>query len=274
MDVGHVEERGCGFRTLGGIYACTDLVRNGEPIESFLIDPPLAIDTAALGMTRVGVRMIERDGVWHILDWIGDSHYPNVADFVEEVKRQGLSRRLGKNLSADGRNGFELLSARSTIILLHARAMIGNHADYRQAVIDGGGQPCAGIYCPHGRPEHTSCDPSPTQCAGTYWQDIAGGGPVGNMTPIAWENRQRAIDGVPPLRETPLSLRTVRRSMPAFDYVGWSRPPGVEPVYAVGAFMRLPIGRLTVIDDPIGGTHEDALRRLEGATIPVKVESS
>ena len=76
----------------------------------FLLDFPEDGKTA-LGLSPIGVQLVERDGVWHILDWIGSEHYPNVADFLEEVRRFGLSRRLAKTVD------FSKLTERSKILV-------------------------------------------------------------------------------------------------------------------------------------------------------------
>jgi hypothetical protein len=88
--------RGCGTRVKGGIYAECKLSPFGMPIEHFLIDPPNPIPDD-LGLTPVGVKLFERDGVFHILDWVGSAHYKNVADFIEETRNFGASRRLSKS---------------------------------------------------------------------------------------------------------------------------------------------------------------------------------
>src|SRR5512134_804276 len=110
--------RGCGKRVAGGIYAECPLSSGGRPIEDFLIEPPVKVDPNEIGLSPIGVKLIERkDGV-HVLDWVGKEGYPNVADFVEEVRHLGLSRRLPKTLD------FTKITANSLIVLLHENAWI------------------------------------------------------------------------------------------------------------------------------------------------------
>jgi hypothetical protein len=82
------------------------------------LDPPVVIDPQAIGLQAVGVKMIERNGVFHVLDWVGTNHYPNVADFVEEVTRHGVSRRMPSNLR------FDLLTSASRLLLVHEKAYL------------------------------------------------------------------------------------------------------------------------------------------------------
>ena len=105
-------ERGCGKRKKGGIYAETGLSPDGKPIEHFLIDPPNVFNKAELGVADVGTAMVKArircpfrcdsgcgycnfEGtklVWHLFNIVGQSHYPNVADWIEEVRNLGMSQ--------------------------------------------------------------------------------------------------------------------------------------------------------------------------------------
>lgn len=116
--------RGCGTRVAGGIYAECGTSENGLPVEAFIMDPPEAIPEH-LHLAPQGVAWVERRGVWHLVDWVGSEHYPNVADFIEECRRYGLSRRVPRTAP------FERLTPASRILLVHARAIITNGAAYR-----------------------------------------------------------------------------------------------------------------------------------------------
>jgi hypothetical protein len=90
----------------------------GHPVECFIKDPPMLLDTQAIGLTPIGTKIISMNGVNHVFDWVGTSHYPNVADFVEEVRRFGASRRAAQNID------FSLLSPDSMLVLVHSRTVI------------------------------------------------------------------------------------------------------------------------------------------------------
>jgi hypothetical protein len=231
--------RGCGTRHRGGIYAGSELSAFGLPIEYFIVDPPQPIDDLAL--TPIGVKLIERDGVTHVFDWIGSQHYQNVADFIEETRRFGLSRRLPKTLD------FSRLTPRSRIVLVHARAIIKNCGEY---------YPTTGLQCPKKSQAeklgHTAAafvagrmKPSPEDmCAGLWWHDIE--------------------SAMPPDKQ-------IDRQMPSFAYSGWPTP-NVSPSYQPGIFLSLPITNLQVIRDPIAGTHEQAEAIASQASLPVTTE--
>ena len=152
-------ERGCGSRVVGGVYAEVKNGAGGSPIEAFLVDPPRAVDALALGLTDKGVRLIEIGGVWHVFDIVGTNHYPYVADFVEEGRRMGISRRLPQNLD------FEKLDPdQSHLVLLHRKALITNVQE-------------AGFLeryhvCPKALPDHEE-GLLDGMCAAFWWQDFS-----------------------------------------------------------------------------------------------------
>jgi hypothetical protein len=235
--------RGCGTRVGGGIYAECPLSPFGCPLEDFLCDPPIPVDANELGITPVGVKLIERNGVWHLLDWVGSSHYKNVADYFEEVRRYGMSRRLSATLD------FKKLTAQSRILLLHSNAWIENFEEYSKS------EPAEELLkifpyskCPKNLPEHQR-DKMESCCFRFLYQDISGGDhhPEGDK-------------------------RTVYRKMPSFDYYGLKAPENVKPKYQLAIFASFPITNLAVINDPEGGTHEKSINLAQVARIPVNLE--
>lgn len=146
-------ERGCGKRVPAGIYAETRLSTGGQPIETFIVDPPKRIDIQSWGLTARGAKLVEVGGIWHIFDIVGREHYPHVADMVEETRRKGASRRLAGNLD------FSRLTLESRLVLIHARAVIENFDEYPRP---------PRVTCP--RFEHlTRLEET---CAGLWWHDI------------------------------------------------------------------------------------------------------
>jgi hypothetical protein len=91
--------RGCGYRQPGGAYFAVPLGPGGRSVEELLIDPPVVIEhPACLGLASVGVTLIKRDGVTHVLDVVGREHHPSVASFIDEMRRLGVSRRAPRTL--------------------------------------------------------------------------------------------------------------------------------------------------------------------------------
>ncbi len=228
-------ERGCGTRKQGGIYAEFGMGPGGSPIEDFLVDPPIVINPQDLGLTPVGVRLVERDGVWHILDWVGSESYKNTADVVEECRRFGLSRRLAKTLD------FSKLTEQSRILLVHARA----HTDVFHLYADR----WIGVRysrCPKRIEDHNLPD-YPDMCAGFWWEDLVGGQP-----------------------DTRVERAVVRR-MPSFSYAAASQPDDFEPVYKPAIFASFPIHRLVVIKGK-HNEHKPGVQAAGQSSLPVQLE--
>lgn len=235
-------KRGCGSRVKGGVYMECGTSPTGQPLERFIVDPPRAIDPEALGVSPVGVTLHEIRGVTHVFDWIGMTHYHNVADFIEETRRFGASRRLPKNLD------FSRLTAQSRMILIHARGYLDNFGQYLMT------EPEGARGCPSAKhdPKTTS-----EMCARQWWQDVEPVGPHG-------------ADVTGPMDA---DYRAITRKMPSFSYDAFQPPMGVKGIRRPAIFLSLPINRLVVIksDD---GSHADTAQRIEEtAGIPVDVEN-
>jgi hypothetical protein len=71
------DRRRCGTREPGGAYMALPLGPGGSPVEAFLVDPPIVVDAGALGLSAVGVTMIDRGGVTHVLDVVGRRALPD-----------------------------------------------------------------------------------------------------------------------------------------------------------------------------------------------------
>lgn len=131
--------RGCGTREEDGVYIEVASGPGGQPLEHFLADPPEPFETDV----KIGVQLVEREQevpvmfshprryetkkVVHVLDWIGSSHYPFAADFVEEGRSFGFSRRVNRDLD------FGRLSIWSRLIVVHARGLVTNRTDLPSA---------------------------------------------------------------------------------------------------------------------------------------------
>ncbi len=154
------QRRGCGHRQPGGAYFAVPLAPAGRAVEEFLIDPPVVIEDAArLGLTSVGVGLFERDGVTHVVDIVGSEHYPTVAEFVDEARRMGVSRRAPRTLD------FAEITSNSRLLLAHARADIANAAEFP-----------TGARCPCYVPEHLQPGFA-GMCARLWWQEPLPGAP-------------------------------------------------------------------------------------------------
>lgn len=199
--------RGCGSRVVGGVYAEVKTGDEGLPLETFLIDPPAPVDAHNLGLTDKGVRLILLNGTWHVFDIIGEKYYPHLADFVEEGRWMGFSRRLPSNLD------FEKIDPeKSRLVLLHRRAIISN--------LEEAGFLSLPHICPKGIERHKA-SALEEMCAGLWWHDLPG----------------KSLD-VSQMREIEGGVRYQAWARP-----NGSENPERE----LGIFMSLPISNLAVV---------------------------
>lgn len=256
----YAKARGCGSRKVGGIYLTVPLAKEGgATIESLLVDPPSVIDPNRVGLSAIGVQTIERGGVSHVLDWVGSENYPNVADFVEEARRMGISRRISKTFD------FYKLTPKSRLFLVHQRAYVQNSKAYYEAYQDERGEPVV-WKCPKFIPHHQH-PASQTElfgkvldyvecCAGVWWHDIDGG--------------EAVLDPAFP-------YRSVERTVGSTTYFGLRRPDCFDkegPEYLPAVFMSVGIPKIEVIRDPKDGTHQEAVDLASKAFIDVEVVDS
>ena len=148
--------RGCGTRQPGGAYLAVPLGPGGSPVETFLVDPPVAVDAVSLGLSAVGVTLVQRYGATHVLDVVGHEYYPTVAGFVEQARRLGVSRRVSKTTA------FSRLNPDSRLLLVHPRALIANAPEFP-----------ASTRCPCGIDEHLAKRFS-GMCARLWFQEPLG----------------------------------------------------------------------------------------------------
>jgi len=249
--------RACGRRIRGGVYAETRLSEDGLPIEYFIVDPPVPVSLNELGLASVGVRLIEINvanaqrsliskpakpaygSVHHIFDVVGQEFYPYPADYVEETRRLGASRRLPANLD------FSQLEPGSRLVLIHARAVIENFTEYPQPPEVG---------CPKGIYPHT-LSPLAEMCAGLWWHDL----------PHPPDEGDASIGEI-----SFSSGRVLRRIEGGTLYHGHPRPEGVVPSYRHGVFLSLPISNLAVIQG--GETTERNYQAASNSGLPVYLE--
>jgi hypothetical protein len=249
-------KRGCGYRSPGGLYLRVIVSPNGtKPVESCLVDPPKPVPDA-LGVPKRGVLILERNngsGIWDVYDRIGSKYYPNVADFIEETKREGVSRRVKRDTL-----NLDKLTTQSRLFLIHERAIIMNAHEYYMALAHEKEEMALSPhwYCRKDRSGHELLGDlveSDAMCVSLYWEDIQGG----EM-----------------LYDPNYPARTVSRQIGSNLYRGRKRCDGLKPIYAPGIFFNLPLHAIDVIKDPEG--HEDA-KAMEYAAktgLPVHLEES
>lgn len=247
--------RGCGgSRDAGGIYLEAGSAGGTVPLWTCICDPVQPIDVEALDLSPVGVKLIEINGVTHVFDWVGATHYPNAADFLEEFIRLGLSRRISR------KEDFRKLTSASKIFLIHPQAYFAE----RPPFIDSRLCPC-----PTGKHDPESHDPA---CSGYLWQ-IAEPGATdlnlldGNYEPPAGLFPTWAPKPVEPGRYCGT------REMPAFTYTLGERGHNVDLQLLPGVIAVCPIEAIAVVDNPADpeGVGE-TLGAARESSLPVKLE--
>jgi len=228
-------KRGCGLRKGGGAYMECGTSPFGRPVEYFLLCPPRMVNPKEFGLTARGVQLVEYDGLWHVMDWVGAEHYPHVADFVEEVRRYGASRRLQKDLD------FSKLTDGSRMILLHPQAWIDEPRPFHMNRLRGHALNQKWDYCP----KDLAHDPEET-CAGLWWEDVS----------RTAHNKGERIG---------------KREMPSFDYWAAIPPKGQEKAkHTLAMFAMFPITRLAIIRAK-DGSHEEAYDHASKSSLPCEV---
>lgn len=241
-------QRGCGTRIAGALYISCPLSKDGVPLEKFLMDPPVyevEVDgemvpiSEAFGLSPLGVTLVEMGGVCHVIDIVGSQHYPNVTDFLEEVRFAGLSRRISKGTD------FSKLTRDSKIVVAHARGHIEEHARYFANEEVGEMRDC-----PRQDELHQTVEEEYEEmCARMFWQDVLGGEKVSEE-----------------------ESRRVRVQMPAFSYEAFSPPENVISEHKLALVAAFPIHHIEAIRDSEQNTHEQAMEKASMSGISVSLE--
>lgn len=238
------EERGCGFRSQGGVYATNPLTEDGAlSIWSCIVDPPIPIDPDSLGLTPHGVFFIPdpETGITHVFDWIGSETYGSPADFVMEALHLGISRRLPRTID------FQQLSRESCLVFAHRRAGLDPE---RLAAIAQREQRISRFDltpCPSGR-HHIHVEPVEL-CARHWWQDLPD------------DQHNQLLPGGHPLE--------VVRTIGSTPYTGFPELP--VGAHELAIFLRVPITAIEVVRDPAGGSHQQIAARAAEGPFPVYI---
>lgn len=156
-----MNERGCGTRKAGGLYLCSGMSPDGMPVEHFLIDPVVPLDTKPFRAPQI----VEKDGVNRVLVWIGKEFYASVPAYIEEARHMGISRRIPRNFP------IEKLSCGSVMMMVHSCALVAESGHYGSylGICEGN---VIDWYCPKGKALHRrpgKVDSDTEQCIGMLW---------------------------------------------------------------------------------------------------------
>lgn len=244
------QPRGCGkTRDIAGVYAEVGFSPFGSPLEDLLIDPIAFCDVEKWGISTRQPTLIENNGRVDVFDWIGEDSYPNKADFLEEVRRLGLSRRL--ELSE---NQYSQLTEDSRIFPIVPKAYIEPELLAEIKPHELHSMTNIGYtwdICPHNSHDPMALLSEP--CASYLWR----------RTDIGTTQIEKFV-GV---------TRYVERQMPAFTYSGVSSCDeflDADPdLFKPGFVASFRIGRLAVVKDPYEASHREKLKKMRGCGIRV-----
>lgn len=264
--------RECGERVAGGIYIVTDLVPAGQgrELEHFIIDPPVPVDTAAMGISDIGQYLIPSQGgeVYHILDVVGQESYPNPCDALEEIRAVGLSRRASPNLD------FEKLDHHSRIYLLHRRGLFETteawYANGRVLRAAGYRSNAGPQFFPSVLREDDIQTPYCPRWIATGQTHSDGAFCAG----LWWENLDLKTPGAEPVFDPAAPYRAYTRQLACGRTYNAARPPDeVKPQYTTAMIASFPISKISVIRDNAGGKHvarAEVARQARGVLVDVE----
>lgn len=198
----------------------------GKPLEWFALDPAVPLPEGFEPPAQ-GVVLVEVDGVFHVFDHIGSEHWPLPTDWLEEVRRKGVSAYLPAGTD------FSKLSADSLYYPVHERGRLTNAAELAALV--------ERQYCPAGR-EGVRHDGADFGCTGWHYECLPG----------------KAVEG---------AARQVVRELKTFAYVGRAAPEGFGPQYEPGIIGRFPLGRLAVVKGETAAASFAAASQARGVRV-------
>lgn len=318
MNTGGEGERECGFRKEGGTYAVCPTSKNGKPIEYFIVCKPKKINRAEYNIKNIGVNLVDvetgepcpvcggtgsdkdfntckkcggsgNEIVTHVFDVVGADNYPNVADFLEEVKRLGVSRRM----ELETPEQYARLTKKSRLVLLHSKAVIENPFDILKGMQKTERIRLNRAGCPKDLTEHTvagdgitetskdyKINPSLTTapgCGMLYWNVIEGGEVIGETNPemcLKCKGVKAAIKCLNCNGEGFIYIhgdngRFVERKLACGTYRGYTTPEDIKIKYELGIFAIFPLARIEVVDP--NGEFEDRAERAAAAGVDVEV---
>jgi hypothetical protein len=231
--------RGCGStREEGALYLEVGLSEHGRPFDSFLLDPLVALHPDdLLAIPRLGQTLIEGpDEVVHVIDWVGEAHYPYATDFLEEGRRKGFSRKISRELQI-GR----LDPGKSFIYFLHARGYLANWPAYQAAYTDG--------------LANHQCREEALRGARNHQR-----GTNAHLTAECTVHCCRHLWSAAPHDPMLMHFHVAPRTFTDFKYDVYPTRPKLVPDWKAAYVARFPITNFTVIRSR-DGTHEHTARK-------------
>ncbi|MFC4455242.1 hypothetical protein [Deinococcus sonorensis] len=105
-------------RTAGGLYLESGLNVVAPDLAPFLMDPPVPYEAIEAGLSAIAPLALQHQGLWHLIDHVGQVHYPYPVDFLAEAAVLGVSRKIAPTLD------LTRLTPGSCLLLYHDRAAL------------------------------------------------------------------------------------------------------------------------------------------------------
>ena len=265
-----VLQRGCGFRTPGGVYLVADMVlAGGCPVEHFLLHPPRPLNPGELGLAARGEQVLDWGQDLLILQQVGEVFYPTVADYLEEVRLLGLSRKVN-----DGSFPWEKARGRRLFVgLVHPRGYWDpTPEEWRRvlslspATVDDPDAWEQGLTCPRTRPREPLFHPECRVGWETCDLEPRSGRPGGFCPRLYWTDFDE--DDLQDL--TPQGRGTRHFVSVAYTAFALGRRREVRPAL----FAVFPVHRIEVVRDREGEAEEKARRIARAMNVPVREDKT
>jgi hypothetical protein len=258
------EPRGCGEREPGGVYVECGVGPGGTPIETFLFDPPLPLPEGVDLVNKPqlwlrtdpasGEPVLDAQGkpIYDVLVWVGAEHYPEAADYIEETRRLGASRRLNPQMD------LTRITRWSRMLLAHPRAIIENWREMEPP------QRCCKNQAYHSKLFYDLAlsnqeASSSSEDAAVLYERYKNEQRLGPCISKLWDilPKDEAIETFERPGDLPLCLRRIGST--TYHYA-----PTGEPVtgWKPGFILGLPISNIALIQYADGSVNERAKKKL------------
>lgn len=248
--------RGCGRRVEGGVYLECGTAPGGAPLEHFFCDPPIPYEPDH----KIGVDIqLGPDGLYHVVDYVGSEHYPWTADFIEEGRCYGFSRRVPRNLD------FSKLQHGSRMLFVHARGYLANAKELHPHFIDPELKWRCGLWEKYGRDDHLN---DPAIACSRDWYALA---------PATSATQGGIAQAVDPQRVGARSSNDVQFRREVTEAISYRvypvAPDAPDPVCKSAIVASVPITNISVVKAR-DGSHKETLERIRGKANGINVEES
>ena len=226
---------GCGVRRAGATYLVSNMQKYLETYKYsyFLFDPPVVINPAEWGVCPQGLSFVFNQGYWHVMDWIGATHYPNAADILEEAYEHG-----GSTLTPLKQDLQKLTPGYSRRLLIHPRGHVVDPTYLKENRL-----PLERIPLCFLEEED-------------YRRDMHINNPLDMCAALHWQGIISKVD----------TRDLVERSIGDTTYKAISLPNSVELKYEPAIIGWLPIDEIHLVDSPDKDEINEALKFLSDYT--------